>query len=109
VHYVYLTLAILTETIGTSAIQASRQFTRLGPSLVVVIGYAASFYFMALTLRVLPIGIVYAVWSGVGIVLIAAIGAVVYGQSLDLPALIGIALIIAGIIFIYLFSSTTTY
>ncbi len=108
-HYVYLTLAILTETIGTSAIQASRQFTRLGPSLVVVIGYAASFYFMALTLRVLPIGIVYAVWSGVGIVLIAAIGAVVYGQSLDLPALIGIALIIAGIIFIYLFSSTTTY
>jgi len=108
-HYIYLALAILTETIGTSAIQGSRQFTRLGPSLLVVIGYAASFYFMALTLRVMPIGIVYAIWSGVGIVLIAAIGVAVYGQSLDTPALIGIAMIIVGILVIYLFSSTKTY
>jgi len=109
VHYVYLALAILTETVGTSAIQASQQFTRLWPSLLVVIGYTASFYFMALTLRVMPIGIVYAIWSGVGIVLIAAIGYAVYDQKLDAPAVAGITLIVAGIVVIQLFSATKTH
>ncbi len=108
-HYFYLTLAIITETVGTSAIQASQQFTRLGPSLVVVIGYAASFYLMALTLKVMPIGIVYAIWSGAGIVLIAAIGYAVYDQRMDAPAVVGIALIILGIVVIQLFSTTATH
>ncbi len=108
-HYVYLAIAILTETIATSAIQASQQFTRIGPSLIVVIGYAASFYFMALTLKVMPIGIVYALWSGVGIVLMAAIGYVVFRQKLDTPAVIGIVLIIVGIVVIQLFSNTKTH
>ncbi len=108
-HYVYLAIAILTETVATSAIQASQQFTRIGPSLIVVIGYAASFYFMALTLKVMPIGIVYALWSGVGIVLIAAIGYVVFNQKLDAPAVIGIVLIIVGIVVIQLFSTTKTH
>ncbi len=108
-HYVYLALAIVTETVGTSAIQASQQFTRLVPSLIVLIGYAASFYFMALTLKVMPIGIVYAIWSGVGIVLIAAIGYVVYDQRLDMPAVAGITLIIIGIVVIQLFSATKTH
>ncbi|NOX40645.1 MAG: multidrug efflux SMR transporter [Alphaproteobacteria bacterium] len=108
-HYFFLALAILTETVATSAIQASQQFTRLGPSLIVVIGYAASFYFMALTLKVMPIGIVYAIWSGVGIVLIAAIGYVVFNQKLDTPAIVGIMLIIIGILVIQLFSAVKTH
>jgi len=109
VQYLYLTLAILTETVATSAIQASQQFTRVWPSLVVVIGYVASFYFMALTLKFMPIGIVYAIWSGIGIVLIAAIGYIVYDQKLDIPALFGIALIIAGVAVIQLFSTTISH
>jgi len=108
-HYIYLAIAILTETVATSAIQASQQFTRLVPSLIVVIGYAASFYFMALTLKVMPIGIVYALWSGGGIVLIAAIGYVVFNQKLDTPAIIGVTLIIVGILIIQLFSATKTH
>lgn len=108
-QYLYLTLAILTETVATSAIQASQQFTRLWPSLVVVIGYGASFYFMALTLKFMPIGIVYAIWSGVGIVLIAAIGYAVYDQKLDIPAVLGIVLIIAGVAVIQLFSNSVNH
>jgi len=105
-HYIYLLLAILTETMGTSALQASQQFTRLWPSVIVVLGYGLSFYFMALALRVMPVGIVYAIWSGLGIVLIAAIGYVVFGQRLDFPAVAGMALILAGILIIHLFSNT---
>ncbi|WP_428925304.1 DMT family transporter [Marinibacterium sp. SX1] len=106
-HYIHLFIAVLCETIGTSALQASQQFTRLGPSILVVLGYAGAFYFMALTLRVMPVGIVYAIWSGLGIVLIAGIGYVVFGQKLDLPALAGLGLIIAGILVIHLFSAST--
>ncbi len=108
-HYVYLMLAIVTETISTSALQSSQQFTRLVPSIVVVAGFVASFYFLSLTLKVMPLGIVYAVWSGIGIVLIAAIGYLVFGQVLDLAALIGIGFIILGIIIIQLFSTTATH
>ncbi len=104
--YLYLFLAILAETLGTSALQASQQFSRFWPSVAVVVGYAASFWFMALTLKVLPVGIVYAIWSGLGIVLIAAIGYLVFGQKLDAPALAGIGLILAGIVVIHLFSKT---
>jgi small multidrug resistance pump len=109
VHYIYLIVAIAAETIGTSAIQASQQFTRLWPSVLVVVAYAASFYFMSLALKVMPVGVVYAIWSGLGIVLIALIGRVVFGQRLDWPAMAGLALIIAGILIIHIFSRTTTH
>lgn len=108
-HYLHLFIAVLCETIGTSALQASHQFTRLGPSILVVVGYAMSFYFMSLTLRAMPVGVVYAMWSGLGILLIAIIGFVVFGQKLDLPAVLGLGLILAGIGVIHLFSSTATH
>lgn len=107
--YLYLALAVAFETIGTSAMQASQQFTRLWPSVLVVVGYAISFYFMALTLKYMPVGIVYALWSGLGIILIALIGYAIFGQKLDLPAVAGLGLIIAGIVVIQLFSNTTAH
>ena len=107
--YLYLAIAVAFETIGTSAMQASQQFTRLWPSVLVIVGYAISFYFMALTLRDMPVGIVYALWSGLGIILIALIGYAVFGQKLDLPAIAGLGLIIAGIVVIQLFSNATAH
>ncbi|SLN65726.1 DMT family transporter [Roseisalinus antarcticus] len=108
-HYLYLFFAILAETIGTTALQASQQFTRAGPAVVVVVAYGASFYLMALALKVMPVGIVYAIWSGLGIVFIAMIGYVVFGQVLDTAAVLGLALILAGILVIHLFSGSTTH
>lgn len=108
-HYLLLFLAVAAETIGTTALQASQQFTRLGPSVIVVVAYGAAFYLLALALKYMPVGVLYAVWSGLGIVLIAIIGWVVFRQSLDLAAVIGIAMIIAGIAIIQLFSSTATH
>ena len=107
--YLYLAIAVAFETIGTSAMQASQQFTRLWPSVLVIVGYAISFYFMALTLRYMPVGIVYALWSGLGIILLALIGYAVFGQKLDLPAIAGLGLIIAGIVVIQLFSNATAH
>ena len=106
--YLYLLTAIVFETIGTSALQASEQFTRPKPLLLTIACYTATFYFLSLALRTMPIGIAYAIWSGLGIVLIALIGLAWFGQKLDLPALIGLALIIAGVIVINLFSSAVT-
>ncbi|APG46960.1 DMT family transporter [Phaeobacter porticola] len=106
-HYLYLILAVLAETIATTALQASQQFTRFGPTVLVVIGYGLAFYLMTLTLRYMPVGIVYAIWSGLGIFLIAIIGWVVFGQRLDLPAIFGLLLILVGILVIHLFSNTT--
>jgi small multidrug resistance pump len=103
---IYLAVAILFEVIATSALKASDGFTRLGPSLVTLIGYAFAFYFLALTLRSMPVGIVYAVWSGAGVVLIALIGWLYYRQTIDLPGLCGIALILAGVLVINLFSKS---
>ncbi len=108
-HYVALLFAILAETVGTSALQASQQFTRLWPSLLVVVAYAVSFYLLSVALKVMPVGVVYAVWSGVGIVLIAVAGLVIFGQKLDLAAIIGLGLIIAGVSVLHLFSSTTPH
>ena len=105
--YIYLVAAILAETIGTTALQASQQFTRLAPSLIVVAGYGISFYLLALALREIPVGIAYAIWSGLGIVFIAAIGYLAFGQRLDLPALLGMAMILGGILIIHLFSAST--
>ena len=108
-HYVYLVFAVIAETIGTTALQASQQFTRLGPSILVVIGYGLAFYLMALTLRHMPVGIVYAIWSGLGIFFIAVIGWLVFGQKLDLPAVLGLGFIMAGILIIHLFSKTSAH
>ncbi|OIQ32093.1 MAG: QacE family quaternary ammonium compound efflux SMR transporter [Alphaproteobacteria bacterium MedPE-SWcel] len=108
-HYVYLLAAVLAETIGTTALQASQQFTRLVPVVIVIIAYGASFFLMSLTLKVMPVGIVYAIWSGLGIVLIAAIGFIVFGQRIDLPAVLGMGLIIAGILVIHLFSTSASH
>ena len=108
-HYIWLFFAILTETIGTTALQASEQFTRFWPSLAVVVFYALSFYFMSVTLKVMPVGIVYAIWSGLGIVLIAIIGLVLFGQRLDAPAVLGLAMIVGGIVIIHLFSRSAAH
>ncbi|WP_209596305.1 SMR family transporter [Ruegeria sp. HKCCSP351] len=104
--YLYLLLAVLAETIGTTALQASQQFTRFWPSVIVIVGYAFAFYLLAMTLKVMPVGIVYAIWSGLGIFLIALIGFIVFGQRLDWPAILGLAMILAGILIIHLFSKT---
>lgn len=108
-HYIYLFFAVLAETVGTTALQASQQFTRIGPSVLVVVSYAISFYLLGMTLKYMPVGIVYALWSGLGIVLIALIGLVVFGQKLDLAAMLGLAMIVAGIAIIHLFSTSTSH
>ena len=108
-HYLLLCVAILAETIGTTALQASQQFTRFWPSVAVVLFYGVSFYCLALTLKVMPVGIVYAIWSGLGIIFIAAIGFLVFGQKLDLAAVLGLVMIISGILVIHLFSRTDTH
>jgi len=105
--YLILLLAVFAETIGTTALQASQQFTKLWPSVLVVVGYGFAFYLMALTLKVMPVGIVYAIWSGLGIFFIAVIGFVVFGQKLDWPAVLGLSMILTGILIIHLFSKTT--
>ena len=105
-HWLYLGTAIVAEVIGTSFLKSSEGFTRLLPSLVVLVSYAAAFYLLSLTLKTLPVGIAYAVWSGVGVALIAVIGAVVFGQTLDFAGMLGIALIVAGVVVINVFSSS---
>jgi len=107
--WILLSAAILAEVIGTSALKASAGFSRLWPSLVVVAGYGTAFYFLSLALRNIPIGVAYAVWSGAGIVLIAAIGTLVFKQKLDTPALIGMGLIVAGVLVLNLFSKTGSH
>ncbi|WP_035340746.1 MULTISPECIES: multidrug efflux SMR transporter [Dickeya] len=107
--YVFLALAIVSEVIATTALRQSESFTRLMPSIVTVVGYAVAFYCLTLSMRVLPTGVIYAIWSGVGIVLIAAVSWVFYDQRLDWPALLGMALIIAGVAVINLFSSSVTH
>jgi small multidrug resistance pump len=108
-HYIYLLIAVAFEVFGTSNLQASQQFTRLWPSIFVVIGFAGAMFFLTLTLRSMPVGVVYALWSGLGIVFIGAIGWIVYRQALDGWALFGMGLIIAGIAIINLLSKTATH
>ena len=107
----WLTLgaAIVAEVIATSALKASEGFTRLVPTLVVAVGYGLAFWLLALTLRAIPVGVAYAVWSGVGTVLIAVVGWLVFGQRLDAWALIGMALIIAGVLVMNLLSATSSH
>ncbi|HLS97865.1 MAG: multidrug efflux SMR transporter [Porticoccaceae bacterium] len=107
-HYLQLAIAIVAEVIGTTALKASDGFSRPLPSLLVVLGYGLAFYFMSLVIRTLPVGVTYAIWSGMGIVLITLVGVVMFRQVPDGPALIGMALIIAGVAVMNLFSKTVT-
>jgi small multidrug resistance pump len=102
--YVWLAIAIVAEVIGTSALRASEGFSRLWPSLVVVAGYGVAFYCLSMTLKSMPVGIVYAIWSGVGIVLITLVAIVLYRQVPDLAAIAGLGLIVAGVAVLNLFS-----
>lgn len=104
--WMYLGIAILAEIIATSALKSAEGFTRLVPSVITVAGYAVAFYFLSLTLRYIPVGIAYAIWSGVGIVLISLVGVLFYKQHLDGPALLGMAFIIAGVVIMNVFSKS---
>ena len=107
--YFYLAIAIVAEVIATNALKASEEFTKLVPSLVVVVGYGAAFYFLSLVLKVIPVGIAYAIWAGMGIVLVAIVAAIVFKQMPDIPAIVGMTLIIAGVVIINVFSKTVTH
>ena len=107
--WVYLMIAIVSEVIATSTLKATEGFTRLVPSVIVVVAYGASFYFLSLTLDEIPVGISYAIWSGIGIVLISAIGLVVYKQALSIPEIVGLVFIGVGIVIINLSSSSTAH
>lgn len=107
--WVYLGIAIVAEVIATSALKAADGFTRPGPSVIVVIGYCTAFYFLSLALRGVPMGVAYAVWSGVGIVLISVIGWMLYGQRLDAAAIAGMALIVAGVVVLNVYSKATVH
>ncbi|WP_408580857.1 DMT family transporter [Burkholderia cenocepacia] len=102
--YAWLAIAIVAEVVGTSALRAADGFTRFWPSVLVVAGYGVAFYCLSLTLRTMPVGIIYAVWSGAGIVLITLVAMLLYRQVPDVPAVIGLGLIIAGVVVLNLFS-----
>lgn len=105
----FLGIAIFSEVVATVALKTSEGFSRLWPSLTVIIGYSLSFYCLSLTLKVIPIGIVYAIWSGVGIIFITLTAWILFGQKLDISALIGILLIVAGVVIMNLFSKTVSH
>jgi small multidrug resistance pump len=105
-QWLFLSIAIVSEVMATSALKASAGFTRPLPSLVVVVGYGVAFYFLSLTLKTVPVGVAYAIWSGAGVALIALVGWAFLGQRLDAPALLGLALIVAGVVVINVFSKT---
>jgi small multidrug resistance pump len=106
--WLYLLIAIASEVAATSALKASANFTRLLPSAVVVAGYGAAFYFLSLTLRTIPVGIAYAVWSGAGVALVSLAGWLIYDQKLDAAAFIGIGLIVCGVLILNLFSKAAS-
>ena len=107
--YLYLSIAIIAEVIATNALNASERFTKLVPCILVVLGYGAAFYFLSLTLKSMPLGVAYAIWAGLGIVLSAAVAAVIFKQTPDMPAMLGMALIILGVIVINVFSKTVSH
>ncbi|WKN22123.1 SMR family transporter [Azotobacter vinelandii] len=108
-QWIFLSIAIVSEVIATSALKATEGFSRLGPSLAVLIGYATAFYFLSLTLKTLSVGVVYAIWSGAGIALITLVAWLFLGQTLDIPAIIGLLLIIAGVLVLNVFSRTVSH
>ncbi|ENW04778.1 MULTISPECIES: DMT family transporter [Acinetobacter] len=105
--YLFLTIAIIAEVIATSALKASQGFSVLMPSIITILGYAVALFFLSLTLKTIPVGIAYAIWSGAGIVLISTVGWIFFKQHLDLAAIIGLGLMLAGIIVINVFSNST--
>jgi len=107
-QWVFLSVAIVSEVIGTSALKEAEGFTRLWPSLIVTVGYATAFYFLSLTLKTIPVGVAYAIWSGAGIALISLIAWLFFGQKLDVAAVIGILLIVAGVVVLNVFSRTVS-
>ena len=107
--YLYLLIAIVAEVIATSALKASEGFTRLGPTAMVVVGYGVAFWLLSLTLRTIPVGVAYATWSGLGIVLIAIVGWLAFGQKLDAWAVLGMSLIVAGVLIMNLLSKTAAH
>ena len=109
VGYVYLSIAVITEVIGTTSLKASNEFTKLIPSLLVVAGYATSFYMLTLVIRTIPVGVAYGIWAGVGIALISVVSLFLFDEKLDAPAIIGIGLIIAGVATINLFSKVAVH
>ena len=109
IQWFYLVLAICSEVVATSFLKTSDGFSRLGPSLIVVVGYGVSFYFLSLTLKAIPLGIAYAVWSGVGLVLISIVGSLYHHQHLDMPAMAGIGLILVGVLVINLYSKSVAH
>lgn len=108
-RFIFLLIAIILETTATSALKASEQFTKPVPGIITIVGYLGAFYFLSLTLKTIPVGLAYAIWSGVGIVLITLTGIFLYKQIPDLPAIIGMSLIIAGVVVINLFSKTSVH
>jgi small multidrug resistance pump len=108
-NYLFLALAIICEVIGTTALNASNQFSKLLPSVITVIGYGLAFYFFSFSLRSIPVGVAYAIWAGVGVVLVALIGVFLFKQHLDFPAIAGMVLIIAGVLVMHLFSKTVSH
>lgn len=107
--YFYLAIAIISEVIATSALRNSAEFTKLWPTLIMIAAYGSAFYFMTLALRTIPLGITYAIWSGLGIVLISLVGVVFYHERLDWPAVLGMGLIIVGVLVINLFSKMVVH
>ena len=105
-NWVYLGLAIVSEVLATASLKSTEGFTRLVPSVVVLVGYSAAFYFLSLTLDTIPIGVAYAVWSGVGVATITLVSFVLYDQKIDAAGLVGIGLIVAGVVVLRLFSET---
>lgn len=108
-NWLLLTFAILGEVLATSTLKSSEGFTKLLPSVIVIAGYALSFYFLSLALRSIPVGIAYAIWSGLGIVLVTVIAWVLHGQKLDPWAWLGMALILSGVCVLNLFSKMSTH
>jgi small multidrug resistance pump len=109
--FTYLTLfaAIVAEVIATTALSRSESFTRLWPSIVTIVGYALAFWLLSFPVRTIPVGVVYALWSGLGILLISAVSWLWYGQKLDLPAVVGLAFILGGVLIVNLFSKTISH
>lgn len=105
--YVYLAISIVAEVIATSALKASDGFSKLWPSVIVVIGYGIAFHFLALTLKTIPVGVAYAIWAGAGVTIVAIVGWLLFGQKLDAPAIIGMAMIVGGVVIMQAFSKTT--
>lgn len=105
--YVYLAISIVAEVIATSALKASDGFSKLWPSVIVVIGYGIAFHFLALTLKTIPVGVAYAIWAGAGVTIVAIVGWLLFGQKLDAPAIIGMAMIVGGVVIMQAYSKTT--